>query len=219
MTAERTDTARSCTAPAWPFRWICEDNLLWQNVGLRGEVPEGGADPAWRGRHGERNALFTDGLVHSGMRLGEGSLLVPEVPPLAGWGSSGWRGRPKRRRAAGCSCRRARCASFTSSCPCPSHPRAPSCGESRTVHDVTAQRADAHRRQVGRISDARLCRKRVRGLPSEGIESARRGMRGWCLSETIREVLPSAGFAWAPRPGPRASAQLWTEARMRPATN
>ncbi|MFD1275409.1 hypothetical protein ACFQ51_39070 [Streptomyces kaempferi] len=26
-----------------------EDYLLWRNVGLRGELPEGGADPAWRG--------------------------------------------------------------------------------------------------------------------------------------------------------------------------
>ncbi|WP_406529232.1 site-specific integrase [Streptomyces sp. I8-5] len=71
-----------------PLRFVSfEDYLLWRNVGLRGELPEGGADPAWRGRHGERNALFADGLVHSGMRLGEGAcLLVPEVPPPGGPG-------------------------------------------------------------------------------------------------------------------------------------
>ncbi|MFI2913896.1 tyrosine-type recombinase/integrase [Streptomyces sp. PDY-4] len=71
-----------------PLRFVSfEDYLLWRNVGLRGELPEGGADPAWRGRHGERNALFADGLVHSGVRLGEGAcLLVPEVPPMGGPG-------------------------------------------------------------------------------------------------------------------------------------
>ncbi|MFE4336051.1 site-specific integrase [Streptomyces sp. NPDC056831] len=71
-----------------PLRFVSfEDYLLWRNVGLRGELPEGGADPAWRGRHGERNALFADVLVHSGMRLGEAScLLVPEVPSPGGPG-------------------------------------------------------------------------------------------------------------------------------------
>ncbi|MGQ4363543.1 tyrosine-type recombinase/integrase [Streptomyces sp. SAS_272] len=64
-----------------------EDYLLWRNVGLRGEAPEGGADPVWQGRHGERNGLYADVLVHSGMRLGEATcLLVPEVPPVGGPG-------------------------------------------------------------------------------------------------------------------------------------
>ncbi|MFZ4237417.1 tyrosine-type recombinase/integrase [Streptomyces murinus] len=59
------------------------DYLLWRNVGLRGELPDGRPDPTWRGRNGERNALFADSLVYTGMRLGEGaSLLVTEVPPL-----------------------------------------------------------------------------------------------------------------------------------------
>ncbi|MFD1540186.1 tyrosine-type recombinase/integrase [Nonomuraea guangzhouensis] len=62
-----------------------EDYLLWRDVGLRGELPEGRPDPSWRGRHGERNAMFADTLVHTGMRLGEGaSLLISEVPPLHG---------------------------------------------------------------------------------------------------------------------------------------
>ncbi|MFJ2264439.1 tyrosine-type recombinase/integrase [Streptomyces sp. NPDC087844] len=71
-----------------PLRFVAfEDYLLWRNVGLRGELPEGRSDSRWRGRHGERNGLFADVLVHSGMRLGEGaSLLVPEVPPLSGPG-------------------------------------------------------------------------------------------------------------------------------------
>jgi site-specific recombinase XerD len=64
-----------------------EDYLLWRDVGLRGELPEGGPDPRWRGRNGERNALFADVLIYTGMRLGEASsLLLPELPPLEGGG-------------------------------------------------------------------------------------------------------------------------------------
>lgn len=60
-----------------------EDYLLWRDVGLRGELPSGGPDPRWRGRNGERNALFADVLIYTGMRLGEASsLLLAEVPPL-----------------------------------------------------------------------------------------------------------------------------------------
>ncbi|MFD9302989.1 tyrosine-type recombinase/integrase [Streptomyces sp. NPDC060048] len=61
-----------------------EDYLLWRDVGLRGFLPDGERDPKWRGRNAERNALFSDLLVCTGMRLTEAScLLVPEVPPLA----------------------------------------------------------------------------------------------------------------------------------------
>jgi len=69
-----------------PLRFVSfEDYLLWRDVGLRGELPDGRPDPGWRGRHGERNALFADLLVCTGMRLGEAaSLLVSEVPPLSG---------------------------------------------------------------------------------------------------------------------------------------
>jgi site-specific recombinase XerD len=68
-----------------PIRFLAfEDYLLWRDVGLRGELPDGRPDPGWRGRHGERNAMFADLLVHTGMRLGEAaSLLVGEVPPVA----------------------------------------------------------------------------------------------------------------------------------------
>ena len=68
-----------------PIRFLAfEDYLLWRDVGLRGELPDGRADLAWRGRHGERNASFADLLIYSGMRLGEGaSLLVPEIPPVS----------------------------------------------------------------------------------------------------------------------------------------
>ncbi len=61
------------------------DYLLWRNAGLRGELPDGRPDPKWRGRHGERNALFADSLVYTGMRLSEGaSLLTTELPPVVG---------------------------------------------------------------------------------------------------------------------------------------
>ncbi|MFD5117179.1 tyrosine-type recombinase/integrase [Streptomyces sp. NPDC058391] len=61
-----------------------EDYLLWRDVGLLGRLPDGGRDPGWRGRNGQRNALFADLVVCTGMRLGEASsLLVPELPPLA----------------------------------------------------------------------------------------------------------------------------------------
>src|SRR6266568_1070055 len=58
-----------------------EDYLLWRDVGLRGRFPDGRPDPSWRGRHDERNALFADLLIYTGMRLGEAScLLAPELP-------------------------------------------------------------------------------------------------------------------------------------------
>ena len=69
-----------------PVRFVSyEDYLLWRNVGLRGELPDGTPDPSWRGRHAERNAAFADLLMSTGMRLGEAaSLLVCEVPPQSG---------------------------------------------------------------------------------------------------------------------------------------
>jgi integrase len=65
-----------------PVKFVSfEDYLLWRDVGLRGRVPDGRVDPSWRGRHDERNALFADLLIYTGMRLGEAScLLAPELP-------------------------------------------------------------------------------------------------------------------------------------------
>lgn len=65
-----------------PVRFVSfEDYLLWRDVGLRGRFPDGRPDPSWRGRHDERNALFADLLIYTGLRLGEAScLLVPELP-------------------------------------------------------------------------------------------------------------------------------------------
>jgi integrase len=46
-------------------------------------LPDGSEDPAWRGRNGERNAVFAELLVTTGMRLGEaGSLIIDELPRL-----------------------------------------------------------------------------------------------------------------------------------------
>jgi site-specific recombinase XerD len=62
-----------------------EEYVAWRDVGLRGQLPDGRPDPAWRGRHGERNAMFADLLLVTGMRLTEASsLLVTELPPPLG---------------------------------------------------------------------------------------------------------------------------------------
>jgi site-specific recombinase XerD len=65
-----------------PVKFVSfEDYLLWRDVGLRGRLPGGQVDRSWRGRHDERNALFADLLIYTGMRLSEAScLLAPEVP-------------------------------------------------------------------------------------------------------------------------------------------
>ena len=57
--------------------------LLFREVGLRGRLPEGREDPAWQGRNSERNALFAELLVTTGLRLQEStSLLAVELPSL-----------------------------------------------------------------------------------------------------------------------------------------
>jgi site-specific recombinase XerD len=80
----RVNAEQEPDPPIKPVEFLpFEDYLLWRNVGLRGELPDGQSDPNWRGRHGERNALFADLLVYTGMRLSEAaSLLIPEVPAL-----------------------------------------------------------------------------------------------------------------------------------------
>ncbi|WP_200263397.1 tyrosine-type recombinase/integrase [Streptomyces sp. HSG2] len=73
-------------APRQPIRFLShEDFMLWRDVGMRGLLPDGSPDAKWRGRNGERNALFADLLVCTGMRLGEAaSLLTTELPPVTG---------------------------------------------------------------------------------------------------------------------------------------
>jgi integrase len=59
-----------------------EDYVVFREVGLRGRLPDGCPDPAWKGRNGERNTLFAELLVTTGMRLEEAAtLLWPELPP------------------------------------------------------------------------------------------------------------------------------------------
>jgi site-specific recombinase XerD len=56
----------------------------FRDVGLRGRLPDGREDPTWRGRNGERNALFAELLITTGLRLHEASsLMVMELPDLA----------------------------------------------------------------------------------------------------------------------------------------
>ncbi|WP_199692392.1 site-specific integrase [Microbacterium telephonicum] len=56
---------------------------LWRDVGLRGYTPSGLPDPTFRGRWADRNALFADAMVRTGMRLTEqASLTTLELPSL-----------------------------------------------------------------------------------------------------------------------------------------
>ena len=77
-----------------PVRFVSfEDYLLWRDVGLRGRFPDGRADRSWRGRHDERNGLFADLLIYTGMRLCEASCLLARSfrvsgPRRRGWGRS-----------------------------------------------------------------------------------------------------------------------------------
>lgn len=55
--------------------------LLFRDIGLRGRLPDGSEDPTWQGRNSERNALFAELLVTTGLRLQEAaSLLLVELP-------------------------------------------------------------------------------------------------------------------------------------------
>lgn len=76
------NVAREQAARNGDVRFLSLDRyLLFRDVGLRGRLPNGCEDPAWRGRNGERNALFAEFLVTTGVRLQEGaSLLLPEPP-------------------------------------------------------------------------------------------------------------------------------------------
>jgi site-specific recombinase XerD len=80
----RVNAQQEPDQPVRPVQFLpFADYLLWRNVGLRGELPDATSDSTWRGRHGERNALFADLLVYTGMRLGEAaSMLVCEIPQL-----------------------------------------------------------------------------------------------------------------------------------------
>jgi site-specific recombinase XerD len=81
----RISRARERAARTGDPRFIdVERYMQFRDVGLRGRLPDGTDDPAWRGRHGERNALFAELLVTTGLRLEEaGSLLTGELPRSA----------------------------------------------------------------------------------------------------------------------------------------
>ncbi|WP_054008104.1 tyrosine-type recombinase/integrase [Cypionkella psychrotolerans] len=58
-----------------------ERYLLFRDIGLCGRLPDGREDSTWQGRNGERNALFAELLVTTGLRLQEAaSLLWVELP-------------------------------------------------------------------------------------------------------------------------------------------
>lgn len=84
----RTSRAREPGARRGDMHFVDMDSyILFRDVGLRGRRPDGSDDPMWRGRHGQRNALFAELLVTTGMRLEEAaSLLAAELLPLAARG-------------------------------------------------------------------------------------------------------------------------------------
>lgn len=60
-----------------------DDYKFFRDVGLRGMLPDGREDPAFRGRNSARNAAFATLLVTTGLRLTEAnSLLLQELPKL-----------------------------------------------------------------------------------------------------------------------------------------
>ena len=75
--------------------------VAFREVGLRGRLPDGKEDPAWRGRNGERNALFAELLITTGLRLQEASsLLLTELPDVSTRSKSTARSLPFRLAAA-----------------------------------------------------------------------------------------------------------------------
>jgi site-specific recombinase XerD len=53
-----------------------QEFCFFRDVGLRGQLPDGRPDPAFRGHEGERNALMADLLARTGLRIAEGSALI-----------------------------------------------------------------------------------------------------------------------------------------------
>ena len=64
----------------------------WRDLGLRGHGLDDRPDPQWRGRNGQRDVAFADGLYGSGLRLAEWAsvLLIdlPEDDPARGYTTS-----------------------------------------------------------------------------------------------------------------------------------
>lgn len=78
----RTVRAREAGARRGDLRFVGLDHFLsFRDVGLRGRQLDGCEDATWSGRHGERNVLFAELLVTTGLRLEEAaSLLIVELP-------------------------------------------------------------------------------------------------------------------------------------------
>src|SRR5260370_25530262 len=100
--AIRSNRAREPAARPHDMCFVdLERYLLFRDIGLRGRLPDGTDDPRWRGRNGERNVLFAELLVTTGLRLEEASsLLQIELPSPADQHSAGQRSIPFRLPAA-----------------------------------------------------------------------------------------------------------------------
>jgi site-specific recombinase XerD len=82
QTQRRSRTFREPAARRHDMRFIGMDRfILFRDVGLRAHHTQGQADPAWRGHNGERNVLFAEFLVATGLRLEEASSLLPADLP------------------------------------------------------------------------------------------------------------------------------------------
>jgi site-specific recombinase XerD len=78
----RSGSFREPAARRHDMRFIGMDRfILFRDVGLRAHSSDGAADPAWRGRNGERDALFAEFLTATGLRLAEASSLLPADLP------------------------------------------------------------------------------------------------------------------------------------------
>lgn len=67
-----------------PVKFLTVGSYIdFRDVGLGGRRAGGVEDPSWRGRNGNRNVLFAEFLVTTGVRLEESAaLLLAELPPL-----------------------------------------------------------------------------------------------------------------------------------------
>ncbi len=78
----RSRSFREAAARPHNMRFIdMERFILFRDVGLRARHPQGQTDATWRGHNGERDALFAELLVATGLRLEEASSLLPADLP------------------------------------------------------------------------------------------------------------------------------------------
>jgi hypothetical protein len=63
-------------------KWLDPDGYKrWRDLGVRGLDLSGRHDRWWRGRNGDRDAAFCDGLYGTGLRVPEwASVVLPELP-------------------------------------------------------------------------------------------------------------------------------------------